>query len=176
MRGSVTRKQFLFCCAVLSGLGSGCGGGSGVGTSLTNIGPSGGRIFSSDGKAILTVPAGALNGNARASLAIGTLPQIAGLPGAPQIVNQTIYTFTIAGALLTSPATLQIAYTGSYPAPAAGTSGYNLSMSQFVNNGLQIVPNNVANRTAQTVSAPVTNGGTYVVTAQFVGPNGEIPL
>ncbi len=148
---------FLLVIAAASSCGGGSGGGDGGGSggggggSSTTIGPNGGTVNSSDGKASVTIPAGALS--QETAISVDSIAS----PGAGNI--GTAYNFAPDGTTFSLPVTISIQYDDA--ALPQDVSEQNLKLGTFANNQWQEVAGSTVDTTLNVVSGSTSHFSLY---------------
>jgi len=145
----------------------GCGGSNGGGDSNGDvdesdgstsavIGNAGGTATSSDGRAVITIPAGALSGDTLISIMTNSISGSLGTP----------YTFAPEGILFNKQVTVTISYADA-DIPDGASAASILLAKQYNGYFWRGLTNSIVDSNAQTVSALVTGFSTYGLT---IGP------
>lgn len=137
---------------------SGGGGGGGGGGSATTIGPNGGTVTSSDGKASVNIPAGALS--QETAITVDSIVS----PGPGNI--GTVYKFAPEGTSFNLPVIASIRYDDA--ALPQGVSEQNLKLRTFVNNQWQEVAGSTVDTALNIVSGNTTHFSDYAI-ANIIG-------
>ncbi len=144
------------CVSLLIGCGGGGGGGGDKGGGRpSGIGPSGGVASSSDGRASVTVPAGALSQDTAIVVAVASNPP-AGSIG-------TAYGFAPEGTNFSQPVSISISYDDT--ALPGGVTESNLTLGTVTNNQWTAVANATVDTAANVVSGTTTHFSVYGVIA-----------
>lgn len=145
-------ELFLFTIIVLTACGGGGGGSTGGGAPI-GIGPNGGTITSSDGKASATIPAGALSQDTVITVAVASNP--------PSGNIGTAYEFGPAGTVFSQPVSIAITYDAA--ALPSDTNESDLKLGKLVNNQWEEVSGSTVDPTSNKVSGTTTSFSIYGV-------------
>ena len=165
-----TKIVSILCVFLLVGCGSGGGGGGNNGGGEpsggggpSGIGPNGGTASSSDGRASVTIPAGALSQDTAIAVAVASNPP-AGNIG-------TAYDFGPDGTTFSQPVAISITYDDA--ALPAGVTESNLRLGTVANNQWEAVTGATVDTVANVVSGTTTHFSVYGVIA--VSDSGVVP-
>jgi len=122
------------------------------------IGAAGGVAATGDGKAQVTIPAGAL----AAALAITITPAV-NPPASPLLVTGTAFDFAPSGAFA-QPVTIRLSYAGT-TVPAAATESL-LRLHRLSSGAWVEVPGSAVDMVAKTVTGPTSSFSTYAVVSK----------
>lgn len=166
----MTRTKFLLNLFLILGIvllaacgGGGSGGGTPGAGAPTVIGSSGGSVTSSDGKASVIIPAGALSQDTAITVAAASNP--------PSGNIGTAYEFGPDGTLFSQPVTMAVAYDESTLPP--GTNEDNLRLGTVSNNQWIAVADAGVNSAANIVSGTTTHFSVYGLIS--LSGNGVVP-
>jgi hypothetical protein len=137
----------------LAGCGGGGGGGSTGGGTPAGIGPNGGTVASSDGKASVTIPAGALSQETAITVNTASSPP-AGNIG-------TAYEFGPSGTAFSQPVTISVTYNQA-DLPSTVTES-SLKLGTLVNNQWAEVTGSTVDVAAHSVTGTTTHFSVYGV-------------
>lgn len=171
VKGLLRACIFILVLSLSSILLTSCGGSEGSDDGGGGVPPppgivlNGGTVTSSDGKASVNIPAGALSQEVTMAIApASNLPS--GNVGAA-------YEFVPHATTFHLPVTIQIEYdTAALP---SGTNELNLRLARMVNNQWQEVPGSSVNTTTNIVSGAATRFGIYGIVALLSQPLGIGP-
>ena len=152
----ITYYFVLFMASILLGAcgGGGDGGsqpGAGAPVPAPGIGPGGGKVASSDGKASVNIPAGALS-----QAVVITVDLVSTVPTGH---FGSAYEFGPAGTTFSQPVTLSISYQETEIPPTLDEA--TLVLGKLVNNQWQKVPGSTVSTDNNFVSGNVTSFSTY---------------
>ncbi len=126
------------------------------GGTITVIGSAGGTVTSSDGKVVITIPAGALSADTQISIRINTASGSLGTP----------YTFAPEGITFNKPVTVTISYADA-DIPDGASDDSILLAKQYNGYFWRALAHSMVDSNAKTVSAQVIGFSTYGLT---IGP------
>ncbi|MGB5502966.1 MAG: CHRD domain-containing protein [Polyangiales bacterium] len=142
--------------AGVGGVGGDAGGGGANGGTSTVIGNAGGTATSSDGRVVITIPAGALSDDTLISIVPNSTSGSLGTP----------YAFGPEGITFNEPVTVTVSYTDA-DIPDGASDESILIAKQYNGYFWRGVTNSIVDSNAKTVSALVTGFSTYGLT---IGP------
>jgi hypothetical protein len=155
-RGHMTARMTRILAVFMGGLLTACAGGSdGGGGNLPGIGAAGGVVVSQDGRARVTIPAGAL--------AQPTVVTVEPATNQPSGNIGPSYEFGPDGTTFALPVTISILYANV--ALPSGTTALQLQLAKAVNNQWQALLGSSVDLAAETVSGTTSTFSTYGITA-----------